>query len=251
MTSWSAQSGHGLRFDWGPEGARVLGPEVACLVVVDVLSFTTSVSVAVEAGTAVYPHPWRDATDFALARAAVPAVGRREVSAEHPWSLSPAGLRRAPAVPRLVLPSPNGSAIAAAAGERTVVAACLRNAGAVGRWLAGLGYGTPDRPVAVVAAGERWPEGGLRPAVEDLLGAGAVLAALAALTGGSPSPEAAAAAAAYTGTADVAAAVTECASGRELERGGFGRDVAVAIESDSSDIVPVRVGGAFTAAPEV
>ena len=26
-----------------------------------------------------------------------------------PWSLSPAGLRRAPFTPRLVLPSPNGS----------------------------------------------------------------------------------------------------------------------------------------------
>ncbi|MEV0095209.1 hypothetical protein [Streptomyces sp. NPDC050738] len=88
-----------------------------------------------------------------------------------PWSLSPAALRRAPFVPRLVLPSPNGSAIAAAAGESAVLAGSLRNASAVGRWLADRGYGTLDRPVAVIASGERWPDGSLRPALEDLLGA--------------------------------------------------------------------------------
>ena len=42
---------------------------------------------------------------------------------------------------------------------------------AVARWLQARG-GT----VAVVAAGERWPDGSLRPAAEDLWGAGAVLA---------------------------------------------------------------------------
>ena len=41
------------------------------------------------------------------------AVGRRDVSAEHPWSLSPAHLIASPAVDRLVLPSPNGSALSA------------------------------------------------------------------------------------------------------------------------------------------
>ncbi|WP_330347557.1 2-phosphosulfolactate phosphatase [Streptomyces sp. NBC_00582] len=252
MTDWFLQQGHGVRFEWGPVGARQLADDVACLVVVDVLSFTTSVTVAVERGTHVFPYPWRDATAHAFARdrAAELAVGRRETSQEAPWSLSPAALREAPFTPRLVLPSPNGSAIAAAAAGTTVIAGCLRNATAVGRRLAAQGYGTEHRPVGVVAAGERWPDGGLRPALEDLLGAGAIIAELRAQGAGPLSPEAAAARAAFVGTPDVADTVAGCASGRELAGGGFPGDVAIATELDASCVVPVLTDGAFTAVPE-
>jgi 2-phosphosulfolactate phosphatase len=150
----------------------------------------------------------------------------------------------------LVLPSPNGSAVAAAAhgaGAR-VVAGCLRNGGAVGRWLAASGYGRRERPVGVVAAGERWPDGSLRPALEDLLGAGAVITALRGRGCGPLSPETAMAAAAHASCADVARAVGESVSGRELAEGGFADDVAVAVELDASELVPVLVDGAFTAA---
>ncbi|MFC7306664.1 2-phosphosulfolactate phosphatase [Streptomyces monticola] len=249
MADWALQQGHGVRFDWGPAGAERLAPECACLVVVDVLSFTTAVEVAVEAGTRVFPYAWRDASaaSFAAERDAELAVGRRASGPAAPWSLSPAALRRAPFAPRLVLPSPNGSAIAAAAAPGSVVvAASLRNAEAVGRWLAGAGFGTQDRPVAVIAAGERWPEGALRPALEDLLGAGAVISAVGA---GACSPEASAAAGAYASTSDVAAAVHDCASGRELAAGGFAEDVAVAVELGVSEVVPVLgEGGGFGAA---
>ncbi|MER5963808.1 hypothetical protein [Streptomyces sp. NPDC002057] len=51
-----------VSFGWGPVEARVLAPSAACVVVVDVLSFTTSVGVAVEGGAAVHPYRWRDAT---------------------------------------------------------------------------------------------------------------------------------------------------------------------------------------------
>ncbi|MBD0741431.1 2-phosphosulfolactate phosphatase [Streptomyces sp. CBMA152] len=243
-----AQAGHGVRVEWGPVGAERLAGEVACLVVVDVLSFTTSVTVAVEAGTRVFPYRWRDesAAVFAEQVGAALAVGRRAVSEVSPWSLSPAALRRAPFTPRLVLPSPNGSAIAAAAGDDvTVVAASLRNATAVGQWLSAHGYGTVEHPVGVIAAGERWPDGSLRPALEDLLGAGAVIAELLALGGELPSPEAAMAAVAFTGTPDPAAAVTSSSSGRELGEGGFADDVAVATELNVSHVVPVLTDGAF------
>ncbi|MGW6024962.1 2-phosphosulfolactate phosphatase [Streptomyces sp. NPDC055099] len=245
---WSAQDAYAVRFEWGPEGARRLmaGGDVACLVVVDVLSFTTAVSVAVEAGTKVFPYAWRDesAVAFARERDAALAVGRRGVTEGSPWSLSPAALRRAPFTPRLVLPSPNGSAIAAAAGSSgVVVAGCLRNAAAVGSWLAGQGYGAPDRPVAVIAAGERWADGSLRPALEDSLGAGAIVSAI---RGAELSPEAAVAAATYTSCGDVASAVADCASGRELRSYGFAEDVAVAVEVEASEGVPVLVDGAFS-----
>lgn len=231
-------------------GAERLAPDVACLVVVDVLSFTTAVTVAVESGIRVFPYRWRDesAAAFADRMDAVLAVGRRKTTTASPWSLSPAALRRAPFTPRLVLPSPNGSAIAAAADVSVVMAGSLRNATAVGRWLATHGYGTAERPVGMIAAGERWPDGSLRPALEDLLGAGAVLAVLREHGGGTPSPEAAVAAAAFAGTADVSAAVAASASGRELADAGFASDVAVATELDACTVVPVLTRGAFAAA---
>ncbi len=249
-----------MRFGWGLAGAAALAPSSSCLVVVDVLSFSTSVTVAAEAGTRVYPCAWRDeaAAEFARSHQAQLAVGRRAVSADRPWSLSPAALRRAPFTERLVLPSPNGSAICASASAAgassvvTVVAGCLRNAGAVGRYLRERGSG--GRPVTVIAAGERWPDGSLRPALEDLLGAGAILAALWAAGAGSlspptwrPSPEAEAARACFEATRDVAAAVTGCTSGRELTEGGSGEDVAIAVELDACHLAPVLSDGAFTA----
>ena len=231
-----------VRVEWGPQGAA-RATAGGLLVVVDVLSFTTSVSVCVERGTQVYPAAWQDrrAGELAERVGAVLATGRRAATPDHPWSLSPAALRAAPAPARLVLPSPNGSAIAAAAPPGvTVVAGCLRNATAVGRRVARAG------PVTVVPAGERWPDGSLRPALEDLLGAGAVVAALLdAAPGRALSSEADAARATWLGMHHPADAVRACASGRELVLGGFAADVEIAVELDASDVVPVLAEAAF------
>ncbi|MEV6560645.1 2-phosphosulfolactate phosphatase [Nocardia sp. NPDC051756] len=248
IPEWSKQLPWGVRIDWGLAGARALGPDSAAVVVVDVLSFTTSVSVAVDAGTRVFPYPWRDGTaaTFATDRDARLAVGRKAVSEQQPWSLSPAALRRAPAPARLVLPSPNGSAISAAVTGVPVLAACLRNASAVARWIGRQGWGTVERPVTVIAAGEHWPgQDVLRPAIEDWFGAAAVISALAANGAGPLSPEAAAAKSTYDATADVPSLISHCASGRELTDIGFAGDVAVAIEIDASQSVPLLVDGAF------
>lgn len=244
------QPGSGARFDWGLTGAAELGRVCAALVVVDVLSFTTAVEVAVGRGMRVHPFPWGEqAAEYARRVGAVAAVGRRRMTPEHPWSLSPAALRTAPVVSDLVLPSPNGSAISAAASATglPVVAACLRNARAVGRWLRAEGYGSIDAPVGVVAAGERWPDGSLRSSVEDHLGAASVLDALVGVPGGL-SVEAAMALAALASTPDVPAAVRGCVSGRELVEDGFAADVEVAVQVDASDVVPVLRQGFFSAA---
>ncbi|MFG1802364.1 2-phosphosulfolactate phosphatase [Micromonospora carbonacea] len=245
-----AQPGSGARFDWGLAGAAELGRVCAVLVVVDVLSFTTAVEVAVARGMRVHPFPWGEqAAEYARRVGAVAAVGRRQATPEQPWSLSPAALRTAPAVADLVLPSPNGSAISAAASATglPVVVACLRNARAVGRWLTDQGYGSIDAPVGVVASGERWPDGSLRPCVEDQLGAACVLDALSGVPGGL-SVEAAMALAALAATPDVPAAVRGCVSGRELVEGGFGGDVEVAVQVGVSGVVPVLRRGVFSAA---
>ena len=174
------QPSYRVRFDWGPTGAAAIAEGADVAVVVDVLSFTTTLCVAVERGMAVLPYRWKDerAAAYAEERAATLAVGRleaRSLPGEAGVSLSPAAMARVSGVDRVVLPSPNGSSIAFGLADSgcTVVGACLRNRRAVADWLA-----ARDGTVAVVAAGERWPDGSLRPAVEDLWGAGAVLALL-------------------------------------------------------------------------
>ena len=141
-------------------------------------------------------------------------------------SLSPQSLQRATGIERLVLPSPNGSTICATLAGRgaTVVAGCLRNAEAVAAHLADALAG--GATVAVVPAGERWPDGSLRPAVEDLWGAGAVLAGLdPALM----SPEAELATLAYERfRTRPLEHLLSCASGRELVEKGFEPDVVIA-----------------------
>jgi 2-phosphosulfolactate phosphatase len=243
----TAQPGTGARFDWGLAGAAELGRSCAVLVVVDVLSFTTALDVAVGRGIRVHPFPWNDqAAAYADRIGAAVAVGRKALSPTNPWSLSPASLVRAPAVNDLVLPSPNGSAICAAAGATgtPVVAACLRNARAVVQWLRWSGYGGVDRPVGVIASGERWPDGTLRPCVEDLLGAATILDGLTDAPGGL-SVEAAVTLAALASVPDPPAAIRGCVSGRELLARGFGDDVDVAVAVDVSPTVPMIVHGAF------
>jgi len=220
---------------------------VAAAVVVDVLTFTTSVSVAVDRGIAVHPYRWRDrsAEQYAEERGAVLAGRRGEPGTV---TLSPQSILAAASVQQLVLPSPNGSTIAhrLAAGGSPVVAAALRNRRAVARWVASRITGS--EPVAVIAAGERWPDGSLRPAVEDLWGAGAVISALVDLGVDLLSPEAAAAAAAFRAVEDLPAALLRCTSGVELVRRDFAQDVRIAAEVDVSATVPVSVDGVFVPA---
>ncbi len=215
-------------------------PEVDLVVIVDVLSFSTAVSVACTRGAIVLPHSFDEAAaaELAARHGATLAVRREEASAEHPLSLSPVSMLQARPGERIVLPSPNGAplSLAAATAGVTVVAGCLRNAGAVADHAA-------DRRVAVIAAGERWPDGSLRPAVEDLLGAGAIIAAV----GGRRSAEAEVAAA--VAAADPAPLVRDSISGRELVERGAAADVDLAVAVDADQAVPVLADGAYVAAP--
>ena len=130
----------------GSAGGRPAQPTGGLLVVVDVLSFTTSVSVCVERGTQVYPAAWQDrrAGELAERVGAALATGRRAATPTTPGRSPPRRCARPP--PPAARPaSPNGSAIAAAAPPGvTVVAACLRNATAVGRRVARRGRWSPS-----------------------------------------------------------------------------------------------------------
>src|SRR4029453_7300651 len=181
------QQPYTVRFEWGLAGARVIAPGADLAVVVDVLSFTTCVSVAMDRGAEVYPYPWKDAgaEDFATHHGAELAGPRNGGGLR----LSPASLRAADSLQRLVLPSPNGSALChELASEVPLVAAVsLRNAAATADWVAAELH--EEAVVAVIGAGERWPDGSLRPAVEDQIGAGAFIAGLVAAGKGGYEPE--------------------------------------------------------------
>ncbi|MGI9155731.1 MAG: 2-phosphosulfolactate phosphatase [Marmoricola sp.] len=244
------QASYRLRMEWGPTGAAATAGSGGVAVVVDVLSFTTTLGVAAERGIGVLPFRWRDerAASYAAENDAVLAVGRVEAKGGSGVSLSPASLLTVEGVDRIVLPSPNGSSISFGLAESgvAVVGASLRNRRAVASYAAAQGG-----VVTVVAAGERWPDDSLRPAVEDLWGAGAVLAALADLGVDDLSPEARVAEAAFRAVQPgLFGALRSCASGRELVDSGFAEDVEVAADLDVAAVVPVLVGRMFVRGPQ-
>ena len=243
------QEGYAYRFDWGLEGLRALAPVADVVIVVDVLRFTSAVSAAVEGGSVVLPYPWNhDGLDaYATANGAV-AAGMREHGG---LSLSPTDLLTMPGGTRLVLPSPNGGTLAFAAldsGAPRVLAGCLRNATATADHARALARGGV---IAVIAAGERWDHGPLRPAVEDLLGAGAILAALdpsAAVANPACSPEAAVARVAFLHARPrLLEVISCCGSGLKLIDRGWDDDVAASAALDVTDVVAELVGNEFRA----
>jgi 2-phosphosulfolactate phosphatase len=129
-----------------------------------------------------------------------------------------------------------------------VLAGCLRNAGAVASVAA-----TTGGPIAVIPAGERWGGslGPLRPALEDLLGAGAVLAALLDRCGCDPASASIEAQAAVTlfraASDDLTGWLTRTGSGQELTAWGFDDDVAAAAVLDAEAVAPVLDDRTFRA----
>ena len=121
------------------------------------------------------------------------------------------------------------------------MAGSLRNAAAVGAWLA-----RREQRVVVVAAGEQWRDGTPRVAAEDLLGAGSILSTL---PDSALSAEARVAVEAFRGSRnDLTAILRGCTSGRELAARGYSDDVLWAADLDASPVVPVLVDGAFSPA---
>src|SRR5688572_9566729 len=232
------QEGFACRCEWGPGAVSALAP-ADVIIVVDVFSFTTCVDVAVSRGVAILPYAWNNpsAADYARAQGAELAGKRRRTR----YSLAPESYMDAPAGLRCVLPSPNGARVtlSAASSGAVVLAGCLRNARAVAAAAQRTG-----RTFNVVPAGERWPDGGLRPALEDALGAGAILAALP----GSRSPEAQAMVAIFEARRDsLVETLDACGSGRELTGRGHLRDKLIAGDLDVSSAVPRFDGTAFVA----
>ena len=234
-----AQEYAACRCEWGTEGVAALAP-ADVTIIVDVFTFTTCVDVALGAGAAILPYRWDDPTaaEYAARNKAELAGKRRQAR----YSLAPESYVGAPAGLRCVLPSPNGARITLEAAPRSdvLLAACLRNAQAVATTAERLG-----RTINVIACGERWHSGALRPALEDALGAGAVLAHLA----GRRSVEAEAFVTLFERhKAELREVLAQTGSGRELEARGHVRDKEFAAALNASAIVPRFDGVAYVAA---
>jgi 2-phosphosulfolactate phosphatase len=210
------QSAYQVRFDWGIAGFHRLAAS-DIVVVIDVLGFGAAVLRASETGQ-TYPldasaHPERSA-GAAVARAA---------------ARSARGADRAP----------------------LVVIGGVRNASAVAVWA----YAEQERraqrtSIAVIACGgpTEPPSGAVRFAVEDHLGAGAVIDALGALGIDHSSPEAAVAGEAFHALRRAAThLITASGSGRALAAAGRSHDVKAAATVDAASVVPVLHDGVFDA----
>ena len=227
--------------EWGLSGVEALRDQVAVFVIVDVFSFSTAVDVAVSNGAVVYPFRYGDEDAAQIAAERVGAVlAKPRRSSVGQFSLSPQSLTAVPAGLRIMLPSPNGARLSLACGDRPVLTGCLRNAAAVAKAARQIANGGS---VGVVPAGERWPDGSLRPAIEDLLGAGAIIHHLALTC----SPEAEVALNAFRGARDVGRLIRTSVSGRELIERGFASDVDLAVELEVSMCAPLLAGGAYRA----
>lgn len=211
MTSPFDQSRYQIRFEWGVDGlGRLAASDI--VVVVDVLRFSTTVTDRVAAGEVVALDAEARAVSLNGAR-----VAERAAATEHAPVVLLGSLRNAAAVAREVLAEQTRR------GART--------------------------SIAVIACGEltgREPGAPLRFAVEDLLGAGAVIDAVGALGLDHTSPEAAAACEVFRGLGRAARhLLTSSGSGQELLDRDRRDEVLAAAESDASASVPVLRRGLF------
>jgi 2-phosphosulfolactate phosphatase len=200
-----------VRLEWGVDGLARLAP-ADIVVVVDVLRFSTTVIEAVERGA-----------DFRLDAAA-----------------------RATSI--------NGAAVAEAAGARgaLVLVGSLRNASAVADAVLAEQKRRGGRTsIAVIAAGElTGTDAGatVRFAVEDQLGAGAIVDALGSLGIDHTSPDAAVASESFRALRRaVKHLLTASGSGLELIRRGRRDEVLAASAVDAASVVPVLRDGVFRA----
>ena len=154
--------------------------------------------------------------------------------------------------------SRNGAAVAAGAGDAVVLLGSLRNAAAVARAVTAVQERNQARTsVAVIAAGEADAGGAVRFAVEDQLGACAIVAALTDLGIDHTSPDAAVAAEGFRALKralrhliGASGSARELADGvaateRMLSSGVVPSTAAQAAEVDALDVVPVLRDGSF------
>ena len=231
------QNEYDIRLEWGQKGVEQLSVISDVVIIIDILSFSTCVDIVTNNFASVIPYKWKDETavDFAKSKNAILADHRRQNSKS--YSLSPTSLLNVKREEKIVLPSPNGSTLSLATRDTLTLCGCLRNAKAVAEYAMKAG-----KKIALVPAGEQWPDGSLRPCFEDLIGAGAVIYYL----NGTLSPESSIALSAFNAYKEnLTEGLLKCSSGKELIERGFQNDVILAGEFNCSRSVPILKNGEY------
>lgn len=229
--SYNRQTKFDIRCEWGEQGVKALSVDSDAVIIVDVLSFSTCVSVAVHNGAIVYPFHsnMMTAQEYASEKNALLASKQRNTKG---YTLSPSSLMTIPRGTKIVLPSPNGSTLSTLTDKVPTFAGCLRNARVVAKAAQKLGA-----RVSVIPAGERWfsTDFSLRPSMEDWIGAGAIIHYLS----GKKSFEAQAAENIFLQYQNHLHDIfQQIGSGIELIDKGFAKDVKLSSELNISTIAP-------------
>lgn len=233
-------------FHWGRSGAIRASENSEIVVIVDVLSFSTTVAYAVKQGAFIYPLALGDdPTDLIKKYIAEAAVPRMDVPDKGRFSLSPLTYMGIEKNTRVVLPALNGGTCCklAQGNSNTILIGALVNAQSIGRHIMSLlNKSNVVKTITVVACGERFKrlnsDGGIRFAIEDYLGAGAILSWL----NSNKTPEAEVCEEALKhNQVNLERVIWDCESSGELREIGFGDDVKLASQLNAFEVVPVMV----------
>jgi 2-phosphosulfolactate phosphatase len=249
-----------IRLAWGRRGAQAAAERGDILVVIDTLRFSTAAATAVHHGALIYPC----ATDEVLVTALAERVGGEvalhtlsstpdtHTSAPTRFSLSPRSYLGIEPGMHVVLPSPNGATCCQYGAQAAALfVGALVNAQAVAAAVSHLLAPDDGLNATLLACGERWrepdEEGILRFALEDYLGAGAILSALPF----AQTIEAQACSATFQAMHNqLDAALWACESGQELRAKGLGEDVRFAAQLNCYDTVPMLRGERLEGFPD-
>ena len=242
------QSNYECRVEWGKRGAREAAERGDITIIVDVLSFSSTVVSAVNHGAMIYPYPPNlDGKKYAEELGGEYILGRNEAAILEKATLSPISFNQNHANNKYVLCSLNGAFCSwIAAKVPALLIGSFLNASSVAAYVNKLRKQTHAN-ITVIPCGEVWNdiqenEDALRPSIEDYLGAGAILAELE----GVKSPEAEVCIGAYLHSKlKIKELLWECGSGRELRIKGFEKDVLHCSQLNCFNVVPILKNDCF------
>jgi 2-phosphosulfolactate phosphatase len=237
-----------VKMEWGRRGAREAAERGDIVIIVDVLSFSSTVVAALNAGALIFPYPPNlDGKKYASSIGAKYILGRAEAARTGNPTLSPVTFCEEHRNERYVLSSLNGAYCSWIASKvPALLIGSLLNASAVAEIANKLQQET-GVDITVVPCGEQWNdarenEDRLRPSLEDYLGAGAILADL----DGSKSPEAEVCYGAFKSSESrLRELVWDSGSGRELRERGYEDDVKFCSQLNVTGIIPLMKDGSF------
>ncbi len=234
-------------FDWGVHGVKQAVKKGDIIIIVDVLSFSTSVAIAVKNSAFIFPAlSNEDAVNIKDQFNTEISVKRNEVPSKGNFSLSPATYYEIEPETKIALLSPNGATCTKQVdNSQSVFCGALVNCSTVAE--AAFNEAVKQNSnITVIACGERLKGTDdiykIRMAVEDYLGAGAILSKI-------PLPKTAESIVcenAYGKLVNhVPDLIWKCESGVELREINFGNDIHIATNLNSIPVAPVYRNGFY------